>query len=353
MKKIQSLQYEIVFGEEAYEHLIAWVEERQYSQIFILVDSNTGEYCLPRFLSMFPFSVEVIEIPAGEPEKTIETCIQVWKALSDLEADRQSLLINLGGGVVTDLGGFVGATYMRGLDFINLPTSLLAMVDASVGGKTGVDLEHIKNQIGVIMPPQMVLIDVAYLNTLPTEELKSGLAEMFKHGLIADAPYWEKLTNLADFSFSDLADLIFDSVSIKNNIVRQDPTEKGLRKTLNFGHTLGHAIESYCLNHPERRRLLHGEAIAIGMVLATYFSVEVLGFDQKKCDAIKGIFASYFEKQAFSLEEVKQICQLLKHDKKNRAGQVNFVLLKDIGQVALDCKIDNELINKAFVYYQS
>lgn len=348
---IQATNYSIFFGKVGYEILEKKCFEENYSKIFVLVDSNTLEYCASTFLQNFPFEVEIIEIEAGEEHKNLHTCFSVWEALSELGADRKSLLINLGGGVVTDLGGFVASTYMRGVDFVNIPTSLLAMVDASVGGKTGVDLGTLKNQIGVINTPKMLIIDTDFLQTLPSEELRSGLAEMFKHGLISNASYWNKLSDLQQLTTDDLQQLIYESVIIKNEIVTQDPTEKSLRKTLNFGHTLGHAIESFCLENPHRNRLLHGEAIAIGMVLASFLSVEKVNFPKEKCEEIKKTLGQYFEKQHFTTDEIKNIISLLKFDKKTTHGNINFVLLKDIAQPILDCQISSEEIFDAFQYY--
>lgn len=348
---IQTPNYPIYFGSVGYEQLNKWVTRKKYSKIFVLGDTNTNQYCLPVFLQLFPFEVEIIEIDAGEAFKNIETCLGIWEALSDLEADRKSLLINIGGGVVTDLGGFVASTYNRGIDFVNIPTSLLAMVDASVGGKTGVDLGNLKNRIGVINTPKMVLIDTDYLVTLSQEELCSGLAEMLKHGLIHNEAYWLKMSCLEQFSQEDLLQLIYESVTIKDAIVRQDPTEKNIRKVLNFGHTLGHAIESFCLQNPNREKLLHGQAIAIGMVLASFLSVKILDFSQNQCDSIQSIMSKYFQKQIFTEQEIAQIIHFTKFDKKNSHGNVNFVLLKDIAQPVLDCQVGNDLIYKAFEYY--
>lgn len=355
LNNIKARNYQVYFNESGFQFLNELLGQKKHSKIFILVDGNTNECCLPLFLSEMATDIpfEVIEIEAGEEFKNIETCTQVWYALSELEADRKSLIINLGGGVVTDLGGFVASTYMRGIDFVNIPTTLLAMVDASVGGKTGVDLGALKNQIGVINNPLGVVIDSRFLATLSGEELRSGMAEMFKHGLIQSETYWQKMLNLSNLTLDDLDGLIYESVVIKNNIVEQDPTEKGLRKTLNFGHTLGHAIESLCLQSDNRRKLLHGEAIAIGMVLASFFSVKKLGFSPSKCDEIKSIFEQYFEKQNFTEEEINQIINLMKFDKKNSHGNINFVLLENIAQPKLDCLVENELIYRAFEYYQS
>ncbi|MDO4781787.1 MAG: 3-dehydroquinate synthase [Capnocytophaga felis] len=349
MKNIES----VYFNELGFSSLNELLREKKHSKVFILADENTNRCCLPLFLPELAteIPIEVIEFEAGEEFKNIETCTQVWYALSELGADRKSLIINLGGGVVTDLGGFVASTYMRGVDFVNVPTTLLAMVDASVGGKTGVDLGALKNQIGLINNPLLVIIDSRFLATLPAEQLRSGMAEMFKHGLIQSESYWNKMLNLSDLTLDDLDDLIYESVLIKNRVVKQDPTEKGLRKTLNFGHTLGHAIESYCLQNAERQTLLHGEAIAIGMILAAFLSVEKLDFPEEKCLEIKDILGQYFEKQYFTENEIEQIISLMKFDKKNSHGNINFVLLEDIAKPKLDCLIESELIYRAFNYY--
>lgn len=350
---IEAQHYQVYFNDEGFDFLNRFVVEQRPSKIFLLADKHTNECCTPIVLSVLATDIplEIIEIEAGETHKHIDTCTQVWYALSELGADRKSLLINIGGGVVTDLGGFVASTYMRGIPFINIPTSLLAMVDASVGGKTGVDLGALKNLVGVINNPKGVVIYPDFLATLPTEELRSGMAEMFKHGLISDEAYWHKMCNLSELTEAHLGSLIYESVVIKNEVVTQDPTEKGLRKTLNYGHTLGHAIESYCLQNPNRERLLHGEAIAIGMVLATYLSVKELGFSMDKCDEVKAVLGEYFRKQEFTYEEITDICQLMRFDKKNVGGNVHFVLLEAIGKPKIDCIVPYEEIYKAFEYY--
>jgi 3-dehydroquinate synthase len=244
MQTIQANNYPVHFNEKAYEALNLHLQNNKYSNLFIITDSNTNEYCLHEFLPHVAteLTIEIIEFEAGEINKNLDTCIEIWNVLTELGADRKSLIINLGGGVVTDLGGFVASTFKRGVDFINIPTTLLSMVDASVGGKTGVDLGNLKNQIGVINVPVMVLIDTQYLATVPQNEMRSGLAEMLKHGLIFDKNYWEQFLDISTIDFSDLDILIHRSVVIKNEIVMQDPTEKHIRKALNFGHTLGHAI---------------------------------------------------------------------------------------------------------------
>jgi 3-dehydroquinate synthase len=355
MKSIQSNTYTVHFNETCYEQLNVYLKTNRFSIIFIIVDTNTHEASLPKFMSYIETNVpiEVIEIEAGEQHKTIDTCVGVWNALSELGADRKSLVINLGGGVVTDLGGFVACTFKRGIKYINVPTSLLAMVDASVGGKTGVDLGNLKNQIGVINSGEMVLVDTSFLSTLPQNHLKSGLAEMLKHGLIYDRSYWNKTSNLSQHTLADLDQLIYESVLIKHKIVEQDPNENGIRKHLNFGHTLGHAIESYFLSHHNKEELLHGEAIAIGMILECYLSAELLSFPKTDLEHITKVILNIYKPVSIDPTDYEAIIDLLKYDKKNEHGNINFVLLESIGKPVKDCLVDNELIFNSFSYYKS
>ena len=354
MKAISTKNAVVYFNSEVYTKVNHFIKSKKPSKIFVLVDSNTHDYCLPQFLEQLEsndISVEVMEMPNGEEHKTIDICMGVWEALSEYNADRKSLLINLGGGVVTDLGGFVASTYMRGMVYINIPTSLLAMVDASVGGKTGVDLGSLKNQIGVINEGEIVGIDTAFLNSLPQNEMVSGFAEMLKHGLIYDKSYWMTLTHLENLDISDLDQLIYDSVVIKNKIVTEDPTEQGLRKILNFGHTLGHAIESYFLEHEEKTSLLHGEAIAIGMLLEAYISTKVCQLSIDELNEISEGILKTFSKVNISTNDYKAIIDLLKHDKKNSHGVIRFVLLEAIAKPKIDCVVSNAILIEAFDYY--
>ncbi len=345
----------IHFNNDCYLAVNKHLKDNNFSKIFILVDENTHANCLPIFLEKLEtnISIEIIEIESGEENKNIDTCSGVWNTLSDLDADRKSLMINIGGGVITDLGGFVACTFKRGIAYVNVPTTLLSMVDASVGGKTGVDLGHLKNQIGVISDPDLVLIDPFYLNTLPSNQMRSGLAEMLKHGLISSENYWNKFQDLSALTLADLDQLIYDSVIIKKNVVEEDPFEDGLRKTLNYGHTLGHAIESYFLSNPNKETLLHGEAIVVGMILANYISSKLTGFSMEITDKIKELFIGYYGKISINENEYAPIMELLKYDKKNNHGNINFVLLKSIGNPVIDCKVDDSIIIDAFKYYDS
>lgn len=350
MESVRSQTYEVHIGELAQAALNQHIAKNSYSKIVVLVDENTKKYCLPLFKKMIKFPIDsIFEIESGEENKHIHTCLQVWEHLSNFDADRKSLLINLGGGVLTDLGGFVASTFKRGIDFINIPTTLLSMVDASIGGKTGVDLGTLKNQIGVINQPQMVLVFPQFLKTLDPRQLKSGYAEMLKHGLIRDSDYWMALREEGKFSE---ASSIQRSIAIKNDVVLVDPNEKGLRKILNFGHTLGHAIESYCLDNPNKKTLLHGEAIAIGMILEGYLSHELKGLPKLSLEEIKETFLTYFEKVEFDRDDIDAVLKLLKYDKKNSHGDINFVLLQSIGDAVTDVKIPDHLFHKAFEYYR-
>ncbi|MDC0874422.1 3-dehydroquinate synthase [Flavobacteriaceae bacterium] len=347
-------QINISYGSEGLTSLVQQLNKHEYSSLFVLVDENTEQHCLTRFLAhteLNPTSVLVMQ--AGEENKHLSTCEKLWNELSSLGADRNCALINLGGGVVTDLGGFVACTFKRGIDFYNIPTTLLSMVDASVGGKTGIDLGALKNQIGIIQEPQQVVIDSQWLSTLPLEEVRSGFAEMLKHGLIADANYWGKLKGLVNLTPEVLSPYIKPSVAVKSEVVKEDPYEKGLRKILNFGHTLGHAIESYFLVTPSKQRLLHGEAIAIGMVLEAYLSIECCGLSPEEAKEIKLVFQQFYPQVEIKEEDVEAILALLRHDKKNKAGRINFVLITKIGIPAIDVQVPQELFQKAFDFYAS
>lgn len=345
-----------VFGSSlGWQALKNTIDKLKPSSIFILTDENTRKHCLSVFIEKSEISnaYSILEIPAGEAFKTIESCVSLWNQLSELGADRASLLINLGGGVVTDLGGFVAATFRRGISFINIPTSLLAMVDASVGGKNGVDLGVLKNQIGTIRSAECVIVDTEFLKTLPEQEIKSGMAEMFKHGLIASEDYWNRMQLFSVEKTDEAFELIWESISIKNDIVTKDPLEKNLRKSLNYGHTLGHAIESYCLENSNKPSLLHGEAIAIGMILATYISSEMLNFPKTKRNNITEVLLRYFIKRSFSEADIKEIIALLAFDKKNSHGVIYFVLLEEIGHIKTNQEVSDKLIYSAFAYYQN
>ncbi|UYW02606.1 3-dehydroquinate synthase [Flavobacterium agricola] len=355
MQQIISNNHSVFFNEDCFFYLSDALKDGNYSKIFILADSETVNHCVPSVLSNMQTNIpfEIIEFDAGEEYKTMETCMQIWNVLIELGADRKSVIINVGGGVVTDLGGFVASVFKRGIDFINIPTSLLAMVDASVGGKNGIDLGALKNQIGTITNPKAVLIHTGFLETLPQVQMRSGLAEMLKHGLIQDAEYWQLFKHLDELTTEHLDALIYRSVEIKNNVVTQDLTETGIRKALNFGHTLGHAIESYCLENQAMPTLLHGEAIAVGMILESYLSLEKQFITYDQYLDIKTTLNNLYDKVNFNEAAINEIVDLLIYDKKNEFGKIQFCLLNGIGDVMLDQQVSNELIYNAFKDYEN
>jgi len=350
METIQSTGYPVHFQESAYKKLNEYLATQQHSNLFILVDENTHRDCLQKLMEELSTNlhIEIIEIESGEINKNLNTCIHLWHVLTELGADRKSLLINLGGGVITDMGGFVASAYKRGISFINIPTTLLSMVDASVGGKTGVDLGVLKNQIGVFSDPEMVLIDKDYLKTLSPKEITSGTAEIIKYGLTYDVKLWDeiKTSNLLNINY-----LVHRSVEIKNEIVIKDRLETELRKVLNFGHTIGHAVESYFLASDNKETLTHGEAIALGMIAESYLSHKHYNFPAENLKEIKNTLIDIFGKVPIEPSDYKAITDLLKHDKKNSGGQVNFVLLENFEKFKIDCKVNPTLIIESLDYY--
>ena len=321
MKEIKSDDYIIWMGNNSLSKL----DVSSYSKIAILVDENTKRDCLYK-LPKIEKSL-IIKIPSGEENKNISTCSVIWEKLTESQLDRNSLLINLGGGVIGDMGGFCASTYKRGIDFIQIPTTLLAMVDSSVGGKLGVDFKDLKNQIGVFNNPKSVLIDPEFLKTLPEKELKSGFAEVVKHALIADKDLWCKIIS-TPFANLDWQEIITISVDIKNNIVLSDPLENGERKKLNFGHTYGHAIESYYLE--KGTPILHGEAVFMGMIL----EIDLSSISEAEKQEIKNFILSNFS-LPFTPKK-SDILSNLVNDKKNKEGKINFSLLNKIGDGSID-----------------
>ncbi len=345
-----------VYGDKGFLILNEYIEKQAFSNVFIITDENTKKYCLPIFQERFNKFTNV-NILSGEKNKNIETLSDIWNELLLNKGDRKSLIINLGGGVVTDIGGFAAATFKRGIKFIHIPTSLLAMVDAAIGGKNGINFMGIKNQIGTIVPAEMVFIYPGFLKTLPENELKSGYAEMLKHGLIADISYWNELKKhhremleLKDMPL--VLQLIKKSVEIKNQVITTDPYEQGLRKILNYGHTLGHAIESL-FNYDRKQSISHGKAVAIGMVLASYISSKLFDFDKETVDEIKIFINSVFSVEKFTAKERLKIIDYLIYDKKNEKGKVNFVLLKKIGEPVWNIQVRDNIVQEAFDYYSA
>ncbi|MBC7407545.1 MAG: 3-dehydroquinate synthase [Arcicella sp.] len=331
------------------ESLPAFLSANSYTKIQVIVDENTFKYCYPTIKTFLP-KHKVIKIKSGESEKNIDTCQIIWQAMTDNELDRHSLTINLGGGVIGDMGGFCASTYKRGIDFIQIPTTLLSQVDASVGGKLGIDFLGLKNHIGVFQLPNTVLIDADFLKTLSYDELRSGFAEVIKHCLIMDGKKWEEIRR-KDFEEQDFTDLIAHSVAIKQQIVAEDPTEKSIRKILNFGHTLGHAIETYFLGKP-KLHLLHGEAIAAGMICEAFISFKRNMIDQKTLENIEEFIFSVYGKATIKEVDIESIIALTAQDKKNKGKEVRFSLLEGAGKCGYDISVSKSEMKKALEYYR-
>lgn len=350
MRTLESIDYKVYF-EDSLQSLADFITDKGYSQIIVLVDTHTQEYCLPILQTVFGENIhyDIIEIDPGEENKTIDYCIGVWQTMLDFEIDRNALMINLGGGVVTDLGGFVASTYKRGIDFVQVPTTLLAQVDASVGGKTGIDMHNLKNVVGTFTQPKGVFISTRFLETLDNKQKLSGLAEIIKHGLIADASIYKdsKSTVVEEID----QELIYRSVVVKNNVIKEDPTEQNLRKILNFGHTIGHAIEANSLEL-DATPLLHGEAIAIGMICEAYLSHRFNGLSEEELEDIAKTFLSKYSYYNLDKKSDARLLELMKNDKKNQQNRIGFSLLSSIGACDYNIYVDEKDIISALDYYR-
>jgi 3-dehydroquinate synthase len=350
MSTIASTSYEILINEE-YHILNTYIDKLSPSKIIIIVDENTEEHCLPKIKKNIHHDFLSIKIPSGEKYKTLSTCQGLWQALIQNDCDRETLIINLGGGVIGDMGGFVAGTYMRGVKFIQIPTTLLAQVDASVGGKLAIDHMAYKNIIGLFLEPTMVWVDTSFLDTLPDAHVRSGYAEVVKHALIRSKALWNKISDKDIFhnSSSQWASLVEDNINIKNYVVQQDFKEGGLRKVLNFGHTVGHAVESYFLD--SSTPLLHGEAIAIGMICEAYISTHQNKLSNSELTTITNYIKSIYPKQVLLNPIREELLRLMTHDKKNISGQYLFALLDGIGKSSFDNDISKEIIGESLQYY--
>lgn len=319
------------------------------SRKIILVDEHTHDDCLEYLLTTFTelADAEVMLLPCGEENKVMEVCFQVWEALSEYAISRKDLVINLGGGVVTDMGGFIASVYKRGIDFINIPTSLLAMVDASVGGKTGIDLGRHKNQLGVFSDPVALFIDPAFLQTLPEIEWMNGFAEMFKHGLIADKKHWNDLRTFNPQHGID-RELILRSVEIKNDIVKADPREQNERKKLNFGHTFGHALEGFLLHTPDA--ISHGHAVALGMLCESFVSKEKKMLSNLEFEEIAQFLAGIYHIPPVKEESFDAIYELMLNDKKNDSEQILAALITEIGACEVNVPLNRMEIMTALYW---
>jgi 3-dehydroquinate synthase len=350
LKEYYLKDFSIYIGNDVFERLLENLIERSYSKVFVVVDENTEKYCLPA-LSKYLFDIKLIRIRAGEQNKNIQTAQLIWNELQDRNADRNSVLINLGGGIVGDIGGFCAATFKRGMDYINVPTTLLAMVDSSIGGKTGIDYNGLKNAIGVIQQPTAIYINPDLLHTLPKEELLNGFAEIIKHGLILDKTYFEKIIKIGFDDWSKISTLIHGSIKLKLDVVKKDPTERSYRKILNFGHTVGHAIEAYSLMK-DKKPLKHGEAVAIGMICEAYLSKVELDLSNKELRQISDFISKYFNKYSLRSILSPELIRIMKQDKKNEQDDaINFTLLKKIGKGSVNHVCSETQITAALNYY--
>ncbi|AZA76526.1 3-dehydroquinate synthase [Chryseobacterium sp. G0186] len=335
-----------------FSQLNTLLHEKTFSKIFILVDENTHEYCLPILLGNMETDLgfEILEIEAGEEMKNIQTANQLWEILTEMQADRKALIINLGGGVITDMGGFVASTYKRGIQFINIPTTLLSMCDASIGGKTGIDLMHYKNMVGTFAFPEQIFIYPKFLETLPFKELRSGFAEMLKHGLIADQAHWNQLIKIHKLDVESVTPHIQTSMDIKQAVVEKDFHESNIRKTLNFGHTIGHAVESLCLQ--QGNPILHGEAVAMGMISEAHLAYLEQLISEEESKAIIENIQRYYPYLDISDFKDEDITALLLNDKKNVDSKINFSLLSSIGSCTYDHQCSQKNINDSLHFYR-
>jgi len=335
------------------ENLQTAIEECEHDCIFILTDEHTHQLCMPSLKKASLLkNAEEITIGAEDVHKNLETLSFVWQVLSEKGASRHSLLINLGGGMLTDLGGFAASTFKRGINYINIPTTLLAMVDASVGGKTGINFNGLKNEIGVFNPAHSVLIETSFLKTLDARNFFSGYAEMLKHGLISNDKHWAELMNFdtSNIDYQLLKELVGKSIQVKENIVEQDPFEKGIRKALNFGHTVGHAFESLSLakNNP----ILHGYAVAFGMICELYLSCIQTDFPKDKMRQTIQFIKENYGTFSFNCNEYEQLYAFMQHDKKNTSGIINFTLLHEIGDIVLNQHAEKDTIFNILDFYR-
>ena len=341
------MRQNIIISKQFKCELATAISECEKDKIFVLVDETTREMCWELIKDDFCLKqAQVITIGTTDSSKTLDTLASVWEALQQGGATRHSLLINLGGGMVTDLGGFAASTFKRGINFINIPTTLLAMVDASVGGKTGVNFGGLKNEIGVFSEADVVLLNTEWLKTLDTENIRSGYAEMLKHGLIADEAMWAELINfnLAQLDLQQLSEMLGKSVRVKECIVQEDPHEKGVRKALNLGHTFGHAFESWSL---EKSPILHGYAVAFGLIAELYLSVVKSSFPTERMRQTVNFIREYYGTLPITCNDYPKLIEFMHHDKKNRGNEINVTLLGGIGDVRINQSVSEDEVKEA------
>jgi 3-dehydroquinate synthase len=338
---------QVQFG-SASDILADLLRSNAFSSLHILCDTNTRDLCLPGLIVNFD-PKHVVTIPAGEAHKTLDTCVGVWKQLLAQGADRSSLVVNLGGGVVTDLGGFCAASFMRGTPFVHIPTTVLGMTDAAIGGKTGVDFESFKNYIGFFAEPLKVIVDTAFIETLDMRQRRNGLAEVIKHGFIHDPGLLELVVQSGKIEEMNWDSILRRSVQTKLNLIADDKYDRGIRAALNFGHTIGHAIESFSLIVDEP--LHHGEAIALGMLVESRLSSALVGLSEAEVQTIDRVINTYFNEVAFPRMSLDQLHGLILKDKKKQGGDVLYSLISALGEPAIGQKVPETAVNEAYLHY--
>jgi len=339
--------YSIEIGNAA-RLLNALISKGSYTSIFVLVDENTKKHCLPA-LGLNNFK-GTIQIKSGEQFKTLESCQQIWDELFTLQADRKSLLINLGGGVIGDMGGFCASTFKRGFKFVQIPTTLLAQVDASIGGKLGIDYNGLKNAVGLFQNPVQVIIDPDFFISLPKSEILSGFAEVLKHALIDSETHWQNIKKV-DLDNADWHQIVHQSLLVKKRIVEIDPYEENLRQSLNLGHTVGHAIEAFSLKN-DQQPLLHGHGVALGILIENFIAKNLLGFPENQRIDIENFILKNYPYYPISQQNIDAIMHFMRNDKKNKQGKIKMSLLKHIGQAETNITVSENLILKAINQYQ-
>lgn len=339
----------ILFSSNPAADLKSFLDQKKYSNIAVLTDDNTFKHCYPIVIDALP-AHQVIKVRSGEEYKNLDTCTEIWRSLTDQSLDRHAALLIIGGGVLGDMGGFCAATYKRGIDFILVSTTLLSQVDASIGGKLGIDFNHLKNHIGVFQLPALTLLHNGFLATLPKGELRSGYAEIIKHILISDKILWDEIKT-KPFDDQDWPKLIHHSVTFKEKVVTEDPREKGLRKILNTGHTIGHAIETYLLDAGQK--VLHGEAIAAGLITEAFIATQHELLTENDLAEISNYIIQVFGKVRINKSDDAGIAQLTMQDKKNKGNKILCVLLEGIGKARWDCEISQEEVKRALAFYRS
>lgn len=346
------MEQRVIISTQLESELVSALSECEHDKLFVLTDTTTLKLCMPVLQKFYCMKeAHIITIPATDSHKDIESLMMVWKGLQEGGASRHSCMINLGGGMVTDLGGFAASTFKRGINFINIPTTLLAMVDASVGGKTGINFGGLKNEVGVFNDSKFVILDTEFLKTLDAGNICSGYAEMLKHGLISTEAMWEELVSF-DLDKPDLKQLqrmVGDSVKVKERIVEQDPHEQGIRKALNLGHTFGHAFESWAL---KRKPILHGYAVAFGLIPELYLSVAKTGFPTEKMRQTVNFIKEFYGTLDITCDDYDELIELMHHDKKNQNGIINFTMLGGIGDIRINQTATTEEIKEALDFFR-